>query len=137
MSAQILIADDSRAVRRSLHGLLEQNPNWKVCAEAANGGDVIAKAQQFKPDVIVLDFFMPGMTGVEAARVLSRLLPSTPILIFTLYITSQLVEQAKSAGIRGVAQKSDTSEVVRGIEALLRDETFFNDNNSAKVRDCA
>ena len=80
---------------------------------------------------------MPGMTGVEAARVLSRLLPSTPILIFTLDITAQLVEQAKSAGIRGVAQKSDTGEVVRGIEALLRDETFFNDNNSTKVRDCA
>ena len=137
MSAQILIADDSRAVRRSLHGLLEQNPNWKVCAEAVDGPDAIAKAQQFKPDVIVLDFFMPGMTGVEAARVLSRLLPSTPILLFTFYITAQLVEQAKSAGIRGVAQKSDTSEVVRGIEALLRDETFFNDNNSTKVRDCA
>ena len=137
MSVQILIADDSRAVRRSLHGLLEQNPNWKVCAEAVDGPDVIAKAQQFKPDVIVLDFFMPGMTGVEAARVLSRLLPSTPILIFTLDITAQLVEQAKSAGIRGVAQKSDTGEVVRGIEALLRDETFFNDNHSTKVRDCA
>jgi len=137
MSGQILIADDSRAVRRSLHGLLEQNPNWKVCAEAVDGPDAIAKAQQFKPDVIVLDFFMPGMTGVEAARVLSRLLPSTPILLFTFYITAQLVEQAKSAGIRGAAQKSDTGEIVRGIEALLRDETFFNDNNSTKVRDCA
>ena len=137
MSAQILIADDSRAVRRSLHGLLEQNPNWKVCAEAVDGPDAIAKAQQFKPDVIVLDFFMPGMTGVEAARVLSRLLPSTPILLFTFYITAQLVEQAKSAGIRGAAQKSDTGEIVRGIEALLRDETFFNDNNPSKLRDCA
>src|SRR5712691_623679 len=87
MSGQILIADDSRAVRRSLHGLLEQNPNWKVCAEAVDGPDAIAKAQQFKPDVIVLDFFMPGMTGVEAARLAgffhllrSSFSPSTSLL---------------------------------------------------------
>lgn len=125
MPVQILIADDSRTVRHSLHGLLEQHRDWKVCADAVDGADAIAKARQFKPDIIVLDFFMPGMTGVEAAQILKRVLPSVPILIVTLEISVQLVELAKSAGVRGAVQKSDTSEVLKGIEALLRQETFF------------
>jgi DNA-binding NarL/FixJ family response regulator len=125
MRAQILVADDSRTVRRSLHGLLEQNPNWKVCAEAVDGADVIAKAQQLKPDIIVLDFFTPGMTGLEAARILGRVLPSVPVLLFTFEVTAQLIDQAKSVGIKGVVQKSDTHEMVNGVEALLRNKTFF------------
>lgn len=130
MTTRILIADDSGTVRHSLHGLLEQHLDWKVCADAIDGADAIAKAQQFNPDVIVLDFFMPVMTGVEAAQILKRILPSIPILIVTLEITAQLVEQAKSVGIRGAVQKSDTSEVLKGIEALLRQETFFDRKQS-------
>ena len=128
MPARILVADDSRAVRRSLHGLLEQNREWKVCAEAVDGRDVIAKAQQLKPDIIVLDFFMPGMTGVEAAHVLVRVLPSVPILLFTFEVTAQLIDDAKNVGIKGVVQKSDTREITNGVEALLRKATFFTGN---------
>lgn len=128
MTTRILIADDSRTVRHSLHGLLEQHADWRVCAAAVDGADAIAKAQQFKPDVVVLDFFMPGITGIDAARSIKRLLPAVPILIVTLEITAQLVELAKGAGIRGAVQKSDTTGMVKGIEALLRQETFFNGN---------
>lgn len=129
MTTRILIADDSRTVRHSLHGFLEQHVDWKVCADAVDGTDAIAKAEQCKPDVIVLDFFMPGMTGIDAARTIKRLLPSVPILIVTLEITAQLVELAKGVGIRGAVQKSDTEEMVRGVEALLRQETFFDRNS--------
>lgn len=125
MPLRILIADDSRTVRHSLHGLLEQNPDWQVCAEAVDGADAIAKAQQLRPDVIVLDYFMPGMTGIEAAQVLGRVLPSTPVLIATLYITPELLKQAKQAGVKGAAQKSDTAKVVSGVEALVNKQTFF------------
>lgn len=114
MPARILIADDSQAVRRSLHGLLELNPNWKVCAEAVDGADLIAKAQQFRPDIIASDFFMPGVTGVEAARVIAKLLPSIPILIFTLEITTQIIEEVKSAGIKGAVQKSRLARSLMG-----------------------
>ncbi len=122
---RILIADDSRTVRHSLHGLLEQNPDWEVCAEAVDGVDAVAKAEQCKPDIIILDFFMPGMTGVEAARVLGRVLPSVPILIVTLYVTAELVKQAKAAGIKGAAPKSDTRQIFNGIEALVKNQLFF------------
>src|SRR5690242_8540902 len=91
MPLRILIADDSRAVRHSLHGLLEQHPGWEVCAEAVDGADAVDKAQECVPDIILLDFFMPGMTGVEAARVLVAEYPfrssiptgNDPVEIFT------------------------------------------------------
>ena len=125
MSLRILIADDSQSVRHSLHALLEQNPDWTVCAEAVDGRDAITKAQQCKPDVMVLDFLMPGMTGVEAAGVLHNLLPSVPILIVTLYITAQLIAEAKSVGIKGAVSKSDIRQILVGVEALANKRTFF------------
>ena len=119
-----ILADDSRAVRHSLHGLLEQHPGWEVCSEAV-GADAVDKAQECVPDIILLDFFMPAMTGVEAARVLGRVLPSVPILLVTIYVTSELVKQAKAAGIKGAAPKSDTRGILNGVEALVNKETFF------------
>lgn len=128
MPVRILIADDSRTVRHSLHGLLEGHRDWIVCAEAVDGADAIAKAQQCKPDIVILDFFMPRMTGVEAAQVLCRLLPSVPVLIVTLYITAQLVAQAKSVGIKGAVPKSDAGQIINAVEALMHRDTFFKES---------
>jgi DNA-binding NarL/FixJ family response regulator len=128
MSIRILIADDNRAVRRGLHTLLEREPNWTVCAEAVDGADAIEKAQKCRPDIVILDFFMPGMTGVEAGQVLGRLLPCIPVLIVTLYITDQLVAEAKSVGIKGAAPKSDTRQIINGVEALMQKNTFFKES---------
>lgn len=129
MALRILIADDSRTVRHSLHGLLENHADWIVCAEAVDGADAIAKAQQCKPDIVIMDFFMPRMTGVQAGQVLSRLLPSVPVLIITLYITAQLVAEAKSVGIKGAAPKSDTHQIINGVEALANRNTFFRESD--------
>ena len=128
MTVRILIADDSRTVRHSLHGLLEGHRDWVVCAEAVDGADAILKAQQCKPDIMILDFFMPRMTGVEAGKVLGRLFPSVPVLIVTLYITDQLVAEAKSVGIKGAAPKSDTRQIINGVEALMHKNTFFKES---------
>lgn len=133
MPLRILIADDSRSVRHSLHGLLEQNPEWIVCAEAVDGADAVAKAQQCKPDIVILDFFMPRMTGVEAAKVIGRMLPSVPVLMVTLYITAQLIAQAKSVGIKGAVPKSDTRQIVNGVEALMQKNTFFKETSPAEL----
>jgi hypothetical protein len=69
--------------------------------------------------------FMPGMTGVEAARVLNRILPSVPILIVTLYITSQLVDQAKAAGIKGAGPNPTLLRSSMASRPYLTKETFF------------
>ena len=83
----ILIVDDNPVIRKSLRRTLERNKGWEVCGEAANGREAVAKAQQLKPDLVVLDLSMPVMNGLEAARELKRLLPSMPLLLFTNYGT--------------------------------------------------
>jgi two-component system, NarL family, response regulator NreC len=116
----LLIVDDSPVMRETLRQILERQDGWEVCGEAANGREGIEKAQQLKPDVIVLDLSMPVMNGLEAARELTRLLPGVPLLMFTSYETPHLKREALSAGVRTVMSKSESIEaVVSGIQALL------------------
>jgi DNA-binding NarL/FixJ family response regulator len=122
---RILVVDDNAAVRRYLRGALEQHDNWRVCDEARNGQEAVDRFRQIQPDVIVLDFQMPEMNGLEAARIISRLSPETPILMVTLYLSRQLAEEARKAGIRGTCAKTDMASVVIAVGALLRRETFF------------
>jgi DNA-binding NarL/FixJ family response regulator len=122
---RILVVDDNAAVRRYLRGALEQHDNWRVCDEARNGQEAVDRFRQIQPDVIVLDFQMPEMNGLEAARIISRLSPETPILMVTLYLSRQLAEEARKAGIRGTCAKTDMGSVVTAVGALLRRETFF------------
>ena len=125
METRILIVDDSPLVRQRLRDLLQQHPDWRVCGEAANGQDAITQAAELSPDVIVLDFLMPGMNGMQAAREIGKLIPDVPILMFTTYLSRQLVEEARNVGIRGAVAKSDARYVIDGLEALLRNESFF------------
>ncbi|HKN33754.1 MAG TPA: response regulator transcription factor [Terriglobales bacterium] len=125
MAARILIADDNPHMRQVLRNLLEQNPDWEICGEAADGRDAIFKAQQLHPDLIILDFLMPGMNGLDAAREIEKAVPGTPILMCTMYLSRQLAEIAKRAGLRGAVPKEGVELLARGVEALLRKETFF------------
>jgi len=125
VETRILIVDDSPLVRQRLRDLLQQHPDWRVCGEAANGQDAITQAAELSPDVIVLDFLMPGMNGMQAAREIGKLIPDVPILMFTTYLSRQLVEEARNVGIRGAVAKSDARYVIDGLEALLRNESFF------------
>ena len=120
-----MIVDDSPLVRQRLRDLLQQHPDWEVCGEAANGQDAITRAAELSPDVIVLDFLMPGMNGMQAAREIGKVIPDVPILMFTTYLSQQLVEEARNVGIRGAVAKSDARYVIDGLEALLRNESFF------------
>ena len=103
-----------------LRDTLEAEGGWKVCDAAANGREAIEKAQQLKPDLIVLDLAMPVMNGLEAARELTSLLPSVPLLMFTNYETARLKQEALSAGIRVVVSKNGSIEtLVSSIQTLL------------------
>jgi DNA-binding NarL/FixJ family response regulator len=117
---RILIVDDSLVIRKCLRELLEQQSGWEVCGEAANGREGIEKAQELKPDVIVLDLSMPVMNGLEAARELTRLLPSVPLLMWTSFEIPYLKREALSAGVKTVVLKSESlDDLVSSIQALL------------------
>src|SRR5262249_29000018 len=110
---RILIADDQATVRNLLRRELERTGSFEVCGEAVDGADAVAKAENLRPDLIVLDFRMPVLNGLEAASVINKALPAIPIFLFTLFNTPELKTAAATAGIRQVISK----EV--GIKALL------------------
>jgi DNA-binding NarL/FixJ family response regulator len=115
----VLIVDDSPLIRRSLRAALTES-EWIVCEEAANGREGIVKAQELRPDIIILDLAMPEMNGLQAARVLKRIMPTTPLLMFTSHFLPTLEEEAISAGVQRVISKSDGAPaVIRAIRTLL------------------
>jgi len=122
---RILLADDNPAVRRYLRGLLEQQEGWHVCDEASDGVEAVQRFEHGHHDLIVLDFQMPSLNGLEAAKRIIRESPKTPILMVTLYLSKQLSAEAQKAGIKGTCPKTHISSVVDAVSALLREETYF------------
>lgn len=124
-AVRILVVDDNPSVRRYLRGILEQHENWRVCDEARDGRDAVDRFGGIHPDLIVLDFQMPEMNGLDAARIISKRSPEIPILIVTLYLSKQLADEARKVGARGAVVKTNIGAVVDAVGALLRDETYF------------
>ena len=122
---RILVADDSPAMRSCLRGLLHQHTGWEVCDEASNGKEAVEHFKKTNPDLIVIDFQMPEMNGLDAARRIMNLSPKTPILMVTIHLTKQLSEEAQKIGIRGACSKADIGCVEDAVDALLRQETYF------------
>lgn len=122
---RILLADDNPAVRHYLRGLLEQQEGWHVSDEASDGAEAVQRFERGRHDLIVLDFQMPAMNGLEAAKQIIRESPKTPILMVTLYLSEQLSAEAQKAGIKGTCPKTHISCVVDAVSALLREETYF------------
>jgi DNA-binding NarL/FixJ family response regulator len=125
-TARILVADDSPLVRQQLRAVLEMKPDWEVCGEAADGHEAVEKAKLLQPDVVILDFSMPMMNGLQAAKEISRQFPEMPLLLFTIFLSRQLVEEARKQGFRGAVAKSDVSHgLLLAIEALLDNKESF------------
>jgi len=122
--ARILIADDRETMRRALKLTIGTHPGWEVCGEADNGGEVLAKAAELQPDVVVLDFKMPTVNGIKAGSELSASMPNMPIVMYTLYRTPELEVAAKLVGIREVVGKEDGGRNLLGaIESALMPTT--------------
>jgi DNA-binding NarL/FixJ family response regulator len=134
MSFRILVADDHEVVRRGLCALLQAQPDWQICGEAADGREALEKAQKLKPDVVILDIGMPSLNGLEATRQILKLNPQTRILILTLHDSDQVIREVLNAGARGFLLKSDAArDLVAAVEALRRDKTYFTSKVAAMV----
>jgi DNA-binding NarL/FixJ family response regulator len=116
---RILIADDHKSAIREIRTLLDANPEWEVCGEAANGQEALARANEMHPDVIVLDFAMPVMNGLMAAEEITKVQPAVPIVLNTLYNSPQVELEAKRHGIRKVVEKSQSGALVSAIRELV------------------
>lgn len=122
---RILIADDNPMVRRGLRHLIESDSNWQVCGEAVTGREAVDRTRELKPDVVVLDLVMPEMNGLDAARELTKQVPGVRILLCTVQLSSNVVKEAKKAGIPGAVSKNSVWQIRDGIAALLRHEEYY------------
>ena len=122
---RILIVDDNPAVRRYLRAILEQQETWQVCGEARTGGEALQEVLQSPPDLVVLDYQMPDLNGIDVARQISSMHPNVLILMVTLHLSRQLADAARQAGVRGACAKQDIGAIVEAVDLLLHDRTYF------------
>jgi DNA-binding NarL/FixJ family response regulator len=116
---RILIADDNALVRTAMREVLEEvDEQWEI-VEAADGRDAVRKAQQLRPELVILDLVMPVSGGLAASRQISKLLPRVPILLHTLYWSEEIELEAAKAGVRKVVRKSETRALVSAVQDVL------------------
>jgi DNA-binding NarL/FixJ family response regulator len=123
---RVLLADDHTLVRRGVRLILDGEPDLTVVAEAGDGAEAVARARDTAVDLAVLDVAMPRMTGLQAARELSRRLPALHILILTMYDNEEYFFEALRAGASGYVLKSVADrDLVEACRAAVRDEPFI------------
>jgi len=123
---RVLIVDDNSVLRRAMRSCLERHPDRQVCGEAENGQIAIEQFWQLKPDFVILDYSMPVMNGVEAARCISSIAPNVPLMMFTLFKSEQLVQEAQQAGVDRVLSKDETGDLVTMIKRLIQSRSPLN-----------
>lgn len=119
MRTRFLIVDDSDLVRRSLRMVLQANPDWEICGEAADGVSAVEMFKELRPNVVILDFQMPGINGIETARRMAEIAPAIPVVLFTQHASADLERHAHEVGIRSVVSKTNAFPMVGMLEALL------------------
>ncbi|MGC2447714.1 MAG: response regulator [Candidatus Sulfotelmatobacter sp.] len=103
----VLLVDDSPAIRKVVCQLFTREGDFEVCGEAENGQEAVEMAQQLKPALIVTDLSMPVMNGLVATRILRRMMPHVPIILYSAHIDSFVEKEAVAAGASAVVPKSD------------------------------
>ncbi|WP_282688529.1 MULTISPECIES: response regulator transcription factor [unclassified Streptomyces] len=123
---RILLADDHALVRRGVRLILDGEPDLTVVAEAGDGAEAVEMARGEQPDLVILDIAMPRLTGLQAARELSRVMPGVRILMLTMYDNEQYFFEALKAGAAGYVLKSVADrDLVEACRAAMRDEPFL------------
>ena len=119
MPKNILIVDDSLPVRKLLRSFVESMTHFEVCGEAVNGLDAIEKTRALRPDLIVMDFAMPVMNGLEAGAVIKAMVPRVPIIMYTVHDTVAMKVHALAVGVRAVIEKNDMDGLAEQLNELL------------------
>ena len=133
---RILIADDHDVVRSGVRSILETQLGWEVVGEAENGKDAVDRALATRPDIVVLDYALPVMNGIEATRQICARVPGAEVLIFTMHDTATLVREVLEAGAKGFLLKSDARKfLIAAVESLAAHKPFFTGKVSEALLD--
>ena len=118
-AVRVLIADDNPWIRKALRTLIEHHSNWEVCAEAEDGQLAVEKALECQPDVVIMDFRLPSMNGLDAGKAILSSSPKIAMLLITFYGSEELAQAAAQAGFRAVLSKSDLMNLDHVIETAI------------------
>lgn len=130
---KILIADDHSIVRAGIKAILSVRTEWEVCAEADNGEAAVQQAIAHAPDIAILDYSLPILNGLEAARKIGAATRRTAVLIYTMHDDEFLIKDALHARVRGYVLKSaEDAELIAAVNALGKGKTYF----SQRVAEC-
>ena len=131
---RILVADDHEVVREGLKALFKTQPGWQVVGEAATGNEAVRMAGQLRPDIVVMDFTMPELNGLEATRRIRKDSPCTEVLILTMHDSERLAHQSLAAGARGYLLKSDgNTRIIAALKTLAQHQPYLTPRVSAMV----
>ncbi|MBI3362469.1 MAG: response regulator transcription factor [Chloroflexi bacterium] len=123
----ILLADDHAVLRAGLRMLLDAQPDLTVVGEAGQGSEALKLAGELKPDLILLDLTMPGLSGLEALPLLRKAAPESHVLILTMHDDESYLRQALRTGAAGyVLKKAADNELLSAIRAVMRGEVYVH-----------
>jgi DNA-binding NarL/FixJ family response regulator len=124
---RILLADDHTLVRQGLRRILEEQPEWRVVAEAGNGLDAVSLAADLQPDIVILDIGMPKLNGLEAARQITKKAPEARVLILSMHADEVHITKAVEAGAAGYLVKDSADrELVNAVTATAEGKSYFS-----------
>lgn len=131
---RLLLVDDHEVVRIGLRSLLERQPSLTVIGEARTGTEAVAKALELRPDVVVMDIRLPGLSGIDACREIVEQLPDCQIIMLTSYADGDLLFDAIRAGAAGyVLKQIGSKELIQAIETVGRGESPLDPALTRKV----
>ena len=123
----VLLVDDHSVVRMGLAAIINIEKDLKVCGEAESGAEAVKLANEMRPDVVVMDFMMPGMDGAEATSAVLRASPESKVLVLTTYGTSVDIARALKCGAAGAVTKNlSNDELADAIRATARGERMLS-----------
>jgi two-component system NarL family sensor kinase len=123
---RILIADDHELMRRGLRGLLESHDEWAVCGEAVEGNEAVRKSTELRPDLVIMDVNLPGLSGIEAAQQIRLEREAAKILFFTVHDSDEIIREIMGVGALGYVAKSRASQdLIEAVRMVLGGKTFF------------
>jgi DNA-binding NarL/FixJ family response regulator len=133
---RILIADDHAVVREGLRAVLGSEPDMEVVGEAATGKEVLERAAELRPDVILMDIQMPGINGIEATRRILDASPKVGVVVLTMFEDDESVFSAMRAGARGYVLKgAHPSEILKVLRAVAGGEAYFGPEIARRLVD--
>jgi DNA-binding NarL/FixJ family response regulator len=133
---RIMIVDDHDAVRRGIRQLVETKPYYQVVAEAGDGRSAMELAREANPDIVILDYSLPELNGLDLAHMLKRTLPRIEILLYTMHDREEIISDVLRAGVRGFVLKSDTERhLIAALDALSVHRPYFSNAVSETLLD--